>query len=58
MHLTRIIIDLGNARLFGADTDMNLSGQQWNTGLSVFFVTYGAFAVFVQRYSPDQLPLM
>lgn len=26
---------------------MNLTGQQWNTGLSVFFVTFAAFAVSV-----------
>ena len=41
------MIDPGNARLFGAAADMKLSGQQWNAGLSVFFVTYGAFAVLV-----------
>ncbi|KAH8432771.1 uncharacterized protein LDX57_010397 [Aspergillus melleus] len=32
--------NVGNAKLFGAEEDMNLSSQQWNTGLSVFFVTY------------------
>lgn len=31
---------VGNAKLFGAEEDMSLSSQQWNTGLSVFFVTY------------------
>ncbi|PLB54080.1 MFS general substrate transporter [Aspergillus steynii IBT 23096] len=32
--------NVGNAKLFGAEEDMKLSSQQWNTGLSVFFVTY------------------
>ncbi|KAF6822733.1 high-affinity nicotinic acid transporter [Colletotrichum plurivorum] len=35
----------GNARLFGAEADMKLSGQDWNTGLSIFFVTYAAGGV-------------
>ncbi len=38
---------LGNAKLFGAAEDMKLSSQQWNTGLSVFFVTYSVFGVSV-----------
>ncbi|OKL58480.1 hypothetical protein UA08_06355 [Talaromyces atroroseus] len=30
----------GNAKLFGALQDLHMSSQQWNTALSVFFVTY------------------
>ncbi|KAI0188257.1 major facilitator superfamily domain-containing protein [Astrocystis sublimbata] len=30
----------GNVKLFGALEDMHLSGQDWNTALSVFFATY------------------
>ncbi|KAF2501166.1 MFS general substrate transporter [Lophium mytilinum] len=32
--------NVGNAKLFGALKDLNMSGQQWNTALSIFFVTY------------------
>lgn len=32
--------NVGNAKLFGAAADLGMSGQQWNTALSVFFVTY------------------
>ncbi|KAF2021033.1 MFS general substrate transporter [Aaosphaeria arxii CBS 175.79] len=32
--------NVGNAKLFGALPDLGLSGQQWNTCLSIFFVTY------------------
>ncbi|KAL4884123.1 major facilitator superfamily domain-containing protein [Aspergillus karnatakaensis] len=35
----------GNAKLFGALEDLHMSGQQWNTALSVFFVTYAAGGV-------------
>ncbi|CAK7236336.1 hypothetical protein SEUCBS140593_009586 [Sporothrix eucalyptigena] len=37
--------NIGNAKLFGAEADMHLSSQQWNTGLSVFFVTFSFFAI-------------
>ncbi|KAK5126480.1 hypothetical protein LTR85_010716 [Meristemomyces frigidus] len=30
----------GNAKLFGALTDMHMSGQDWNTAICVFFATY------------------
>lgn len=33
-------VGLGNAKLFGALPDLGLSGQDWNTALSIFFVTY------------------
>ncbi|TPX15279.1 uncharacterized protein E0L32_004556 [Thyridium curvatum] len=32
--------NVGNAKLFGALPDLRLSGQDWNTALSIFFVTY------------------
>lgn len=35
-----LILTLANARLFGAIPDLGLTGQQWNTCLSIFFVTY------------------
>jgi MFS family permease len=35
----------GNAKLFGALEDMEMSGQDWNTALSVFFITYALGAV-------------
>jgi MFS family permease len=48
--------NVGNAKLFGALTDMNLTGQQWNTALAVFFVTYSFGAVpaniALQRLGP------
>lgn len=31
---------VGNVKLFGALEDMNLTGQDWNTALCVFFATY------------------
>lgn len=49
-------LDAGNAKLFGALEDMGLSGQDWNTALSVFFVTYALGAVpaniMLQRLGP------
>lgn len=30
----------GNVKLFGAEEDMNLSPQDWNTAMGVFFITY------------------
>ncbi|ORY30195.1 major facilitator superfamily domain-containing protein [Naematelia encephala] len=32
--------NVGNAKLFGAQVDMKMTAQDWNTGLTVFFVTY------------------
>lgn len=32
--------NVGNAKLFGALNDLGMTGQDWNTALSVFFVTY------------------
>ncbi|KAJ5579711.1 uncharacterized protein N7459_005696 [Penicillium hispanicum] len=32
--------NVSNAKLFGILQDLNLSSQQWNTCLSIFFVTY------------------
>ncbi|KAF9873486.1 putative pantothenate transporter [Colletotrichum karsti] len=46
----------GNAKLFGALPDMRMSGQDWNTGLAVFFVTYAAGGVpsniALKRFGP------
>lgn len=47
---------LGNAKLFGALEDLGMSGQNWNTALSVFFITYALGAVpaniMLQRLGP------
>ncbi|KAF5008355.1 hypothetical protein FDECE_5398 [Fusarium decemcellulare] len=46
----------GNAKLFGAIPDMGMTGQDWNTALSVFFVTYAAGGVpsniALKRFGP------
>ncbi|KAH6662534.1 major facilitator superfamily domain-containing protein [Halenospora varia] len=47
---------IGNAKLFGALADLGMSGQQWNTALSVFFATY-AFGgvpsnIALKRFGP------
>lgn len=46
----------GNARLFSAEEDLNMSAQQWNTALAVFFVTYSLGGVpsniCLQRFGP------
>ncbi|KAJ4371410.1 hypothetical protein N0V83_004627 [Neocucurbitaria cava] len=48
--------NVGNAKLFGALADMGLSGQDWNTALSVFFITYALGAVpsniMLQKFGP------
>ncbi|CEL08694.1 hypothetical protein ASPCAL11839 [Aspergillus calidoustus] len=48
--------NVGNARLFGVESDLNLSGQQWNTCLSIFFVTYALGGVpsniALKRFGP------
>ncbi|KAL4931793.1 major facilitator superfamily domain-containing protein [Aspergillus undulatus] len=46
----------GNARLFGVGPDLRLSGQRWNTCLSIFFVTYALGGVpsniALKRFEP------
>lgn len=32
--------NVANAKLFGALSDLHMTGQQWNTALSVFFISY------------------
>ncbi|KAL4883545.1 major facilitator superfamily domain-containing protein [Aspergillus karnatakaensis] len=48
--------NVGNARLFGVESDLGLSSQQWNTCLSIFFVTYALGGVpsniALQRFGP------
>ncbi|KAH7265705.1 major facilitator superfamily domain-containing protein [Fusarium redolens] len=48
--------NVGNAKLFGAIPDMGMTGQDWNTALSVFFVTYAAGGVpsniALKRFGP------
>lgn len=38
--------NVANAKLFGALNDLHMTGQQWNTALSVFFVSYAVMAPF------------
>jgi sugar phosphate permease len=33
-------VNIGNARLYGLETDLGLSGSQWQTVVSILFVTY------------------
>ncbi|RDW68624.1 hypothetical protein BP5796_09281 [Coleophoma crateriformis] len=52
-----------NAKLFGALADLGMSGQDWNTALSVFFVTYALGGVpsnmALKRYGPKiWIPLL
>ncbi|KAK2811947.1 hypothetical protein FQN50_001654 [Emmonsiellopsis sp. PD_5] len=55
--------NVGNAKLFGALPDLKMSGQQWNTALAAFFVTY-AFGgvpsnIALKRFGPKiWLPLL
>ncbi|KAL3471091.1 major facilitator superfamily domain-containing protein [Aspergillus californicus] len=48
--------NVGNAKLFGVETDLGLSSQQWNTCLSIFFVTYALAGVpsniALKRFGP------
>ncbi|KAL4935203.1 hypothetical protein BDV06DRAFT_133621 [Aspergillus oleicola] len=48
--------NVGNAKLFGVETDLGLSSQQWNTCLSIFFVTYALGGVpsniALKRFGP------
>ncbi|ODN76470.1 hypothetical protein L198_08065 [Cryptococcus wingfieldii CBS 7118] len=48
--------NVGNARLFGALEDMNLSSEMWNLSLSLFFITYAIgnppFTMLLKRYGP------
>ncbi|WWC64670.1 uncharacterized protein I303_107281 [Kwoniella dejecticola CBS 10117] len=55
--------NVGNAKLFGAQTDLKMDGTDWNIGLSLLFVTYalvGPFTnIFVKKYSARRvLPLV
>ncbi|KAL4797764.1 major facilitator superfamily domain-containing protein [Aspergillus venezuelensis] len=48
--------NVGNAKLFGVESDLGLSSQQWNTCLSIFFVTYALGGVpsniALKRFGP------
>lgn len=53
----------GNAKLFGALEDLGISGQQWNTALAVFFITYSAGGIpamiALKRWGPKLwLPIL
>nr|XP_019012051.1 uncharacterized protein I206_02889 [Kwoniella pini CBS 10737]OCF50832.1 hypothetical protein I206_02889 [Kwoniella pini CBS 10737] len=55
--------NVGNARLFGAQADTGLSNTDWNTGLSLLFITF-AFGglpsnILVKKYGPKKvLPVL
>ncbi|KAK4686269.1 hypothetical protein P7C73_g3857, partial [Tremellales sp. Uapishka_1] len=48
--------NVGNAKLFGATKDLHMTSQQWNTGLTLLFVTYALGApvsnLLVKRFGP------
>ncbi|TYJ52658.1 hypothetical protein B9479_006750 [Cryptococcus floricola] len=48
--------NVGNAKLFGALTDMNLSSEMWNLSLSLFFITYALgnppCTMLLKRFGP------
>ncbi|KIV79946.1 hypothetical protein PV11_07485 [Exophiala sideris] len=55
--------NVGNAKLFSALTDLKMSGQDWNTALAVFFITYAAGGVpsniALKRWGPKfWLPIL
>ena len=46
-------VNIGNARIFGLEDDLGLTGTQYNTALTIFFVPYVVFEVcyFLYHYS-------
>nr|XP_018264224.1 uncharacterized protein I303_04106 [Kwoniella dejecticola CBS 10117]OBR86382.1 hypothetical protein I303_04106 [Kwoniella dejecticola CBS 10117] len=55
--------NVGNARLFGAQKDLGMSGTDWNIGLSLLFVTFAVGAPFTaalgKKYTTRfKLPLL
>ncbi|WWC91102.1 uncharacterized protein L201_006043 [Kwoniella dendrophila CBS 6074] len=55
--------NVGNARLFGAQTDTHLSNTDWNTGLSLLFITFGFGGlpsnILVKKFGPKKvLPVL
>lgn len=38
-------VNIGNARAFGLETDLNLTGVQYNTALTIFFIPYVIFEI-------------
>lgn len=45
-------VNIGNARIFGLEKDLGLTGTQYNTALTIFFVPYVIFEVCT--YSPGR----
>lgn len=37
--------NIGNARLAGLEEDLNMTGEQYNVALTIFFVSYIVFEV-------------
>nr|XP_018264739.1 uncharacterized protein I303_02918 [Kwoniella dejecticola CBS 10117]OBR86897.1 hypothetical protein I303_02918 [Kwoniella dejecticola CBS 10117] len=55
--------NVGNARLFGAQADTGLSNTDWNTGLSLLFITFGFGGlpsnILVKKFGPKKvLPVL
>ncbi|WRT63104.1 uncharacterized protein IL334_000007 [Kwoniella shivajii] len=55
--------NVGNARLFGAQTDTGLSNTEWNIGLSLLFITFGFGGlpsnILVKKFGPKKvLPVL
>ncbi|WWC64671.1 uncharacterized protein I303_107282 [Kwoniella dejecticola CBS 10117] len=48
--------NVGNAKLFGAQSDLGMNATDWNIGLSLLFISFALFAPFsaaiANKYSP------
>lgn len=51
-------VNIGNARLYGLEEDLNLVGNQFQTAVSILFVTYIAFEVpsnlVLKKFTPSR----
>lgn len=51
-------VNIGNARLFNLETDLHLTGTEFNTALTIFFVPYVLFEipsnVILKRWGPQR----
>ncbi|KAF8311067.1 high-affinity nicotinic acid transporter-like protein [Clavulina sp. PMI_390] len=51
-------VNIGNARLYGLQADLNMSNTQYEVALSIFFVTYLAFEVpsnlVLKKFTPHR----
>lgn len=54
--MLRLRGNIGNARLAGLEEDLNMTGDQYNVALTIFFVSYIFFEIpanmALKRFSP------